>query len=521
MTNVTDIGEFLDKKPRQRPKRFEKDPDDARPIVRINAENVNETVAAAATALRAAELGIYQRGHKIVYVSEELRPTAEGPEVEAQVIRERGEHALVCDLARTAIFVKFDARAGGDAPIEPPLSLVRKLREQVEELNLPILAGVVNTPILRRDGGVLDTPGYDPASGLLFDPLSVEFPPIPLDPTHADALRAKDFLLDLIKTFPFVSPIDQSVALSLILTAVARDAIDAAPMHATTAPVAGSGKSKLIDVACVVATGREAGVIAEGYDEAETEKRLSAELFAGTRIIAIDNVQRALGGQFLCQVLTQSAVKPRILGKSETMLIPNRSLVTATGNNLTLAGDLTRRAVICRLDPKCEQPELRPFDFDPVTRAKEHRPQLIAAVLTILRAFKLHGKPSGKPALGSFEQCSALVRDSLWWLGLEDPTKSIQAVREADPELRALKTVATQWAAAIGQDRVTVAQVVDYSLENSDLREALIEIAGERGLVNNRRLGRWLSKNENRIVDGRCFQNVGDRSGVAVWQLAT
>jgi hypothetical protein len=444
MSNVTDIGDFLDK-PRKRKKRFEPDPNDARSIVRIDPENVNETVAAAAAALRAADLGLYQRGAKIVYIGDEMRPTGEGPKVEAQAIRERGEHALVCDLARAAIFAKFDARSGGDAPKEPPLSLVYKLREQVAELNLPILSGVVNTPVLRADGSVLDGAGYDQATGLLFDPLGVEFPPIPSDPTLDDALRAKDVLLDLFKTFPFVSPVDLSVAVSLVLTAVARDAIDAAPMHATTAPVAGSGKSKLIDIACVIATGREAGVIAEGPDERETEKRLSAELFAGARIIAIDNVQRALGGQFLCQVLTQALVKPRILGKSETMLIPNRSLVTATGNNLVLAGDLTRRAVICRLDPKCEQPELRSFDFDPVKRAKEIRPQLIVAALTILRAFRLHGRPSGLPPLGSFEQWSTLVRDALWWIGLDDPAKIIQAVREADPELRALKTVARQW----------------------------------------------------------------------------
>jgi hypothetical protein len=109
MSNVTDIGEFLDK-PRKRRKRFDRDPNDARPIVRIDPEDVSGTVAAAAAALREAKLGIYQRGPKIVYVADELRPTAEGPRIEAQMIRERGEHALVCDLARAAIFVKFDGR---------------------------------------------------------------------------------------------------------------------------------------------------------------------------------------------------------------------------------------------------------------------------------------------------------------------------------------------------------------------------------------------------------------------------
>ena len=72
MDNVTDIGEFLDKKPGKRPKRFEKDPDDARVVIRIDPERVSETVAAAADALRSGDLGIYQRGPKIVYAGEEF-----------------------------------------------------------------------------------------------------------------------------------------------------------------------------------------------------------------------------------------------------------------------------------------------------------------------------------------------------------------------------------------------------------------------------------------------------------------
>ena len=70
---------------------------------------------------------------------------------------------------------------------------------------------------------------------------------------------------------------------------------------------------------------------------------------------------------------------------------------------------MTRRTVICSLDAKMERPELRQFDFEPVQRAKNRRPQLVVAALTILRAFKLHGRPSAKPPLGSFEQWSSLT----------------------------------------------------------------------------------------------------------------
>lgn len=58
-------------------------------------------------------------------------------------------------------------------------------------------------------------------------------------------------------------------------------------MHGFTAPVAGSGKSKLVDLASIVATGHEAAVIEEG-DEEELPKRLGAALLAGNQVISID-----------------------------------------------------------------------------------------------------------------------------------------------------------------------------------------------------------------------------------------
>ena len=43
------------------------------------------------------------------------------------------------------------------------------------------------------------------------------------------------------------------------------------------------------------------------------EKRLGAALIAGDRIISIDNCERPLGGELLCQALTQRILKPRVL----------------------------------------------------------------------------------------------------------------------------------------------------------------------------------------------------------------
>ena len=46
-------------------------------------------------------------------------------------------------------------------------------------------------------------------------------------------------------------------------------------------------------------------------------------------------------------------------------------LVLATGNNLILHGDLSRRFLVAHVDPHTERPELRRFDFDPVLELRQ------------------------------------------------------------------------------------------------------------------------------------------------------
>ena len=49
----------------------------------------------------------------------------------------------------------------------------------------------------------------------------------------------------------------------------------------------------------------------------------------------------------------------RVLGQSRHVEVPVNATIFATGNNLQIAGDLTRRTLLCTLDARCERPELR------------------------------------------------------------------------------------------------------------------------------------------------------------------
>jgi hypothetical protein len=75
----------------------------------------------------------------------------------------------------------------------------------------------------------------------------------------------------LIETFPFVGEADRAVALSALLTILDRRSMVTAPMHAFTSPTAGTGKSLLVDLCAILATGRPMPVISQGHSEEELE----------------------------------------------------------------------------------------------------------------------------------------------------------------------------------------------------------------------------------------------------------
>lgn len=499
--------------------------------IRVVAGDLEHAVSEGETALITTKAGIYQRGAFIVRAGIVRVAVSGGRKIEAQRIIELGKHGLLEALTTAAPWERYDGRSEDWVLIDAPMKVVEALRDRGGHWKLPVLAGIVNSPTIRADGSILSTPGYDEHTGLLFAPQGNTFATIPDHPSRADAVLALDKLRSLVATFPFVADADRSVALSAILTAVARPALPTAPMHAFTAPVPGSGKTMLVDLCSAIANGREASVMSHGGDEKEFEKRLASMLLSGDTVIAIDNIEQPLGGEFLCSVLTSVVVRPRILGRSQTPEVPSNAFITSTGNNLTLQGDITRRALFCRLDPRCERPELRVFSQNPVKMVKADQGSYLGAALTILRAFHVIGKPKQKEPLGSFEDWSGWVRGALVWLGQADPVETMEFAREMDPALAAVTSVISQWQSVIGRDKVSVKGLIERATKSTtdawgraqfdypDFREALLTVAGAGGAVNSERCGKWLRSNKDRVVEGFCIVRAGVTSGTTMWQL--
>jgi putative DNA primase/helicase len=262
----------------------------------------------------------------------------------------------------------------------------------------------------------------------------------------------------------------------------------------------------------------------QGKTEEEMEKRLGAAFIAGDLLISIDNCEQPLRGELLCQALTQPLLKIRFLGKSLNIEVPSNAFICATGNNLTLAGDMTRRALLCSLDAGVERPELRVFEDDHIAEVEANRAAYLVAALTVLRAFHVAGRPKQSDPLGSFAEWSRLVRGALLWLGEADPVATMEKVRGADPKLEALSRVLQLWSSAFGDQRVSARQIIDRveaAPTNRDFRDALLDIAGESGVVSSKRLGKWLSDNQRRVVGGLNIVPAKLVTGIQHWRVVT
>jgi len=421
-------------------------------------------------------------------------------------------HAILDrELGRAADW-RRKSKQGKTVAIDPPQPVVRQILDMAGEWPFPSITGVIGCPTLRPNGSILSNEGYDRETGLvLFS--TIKMPPIAPNPTRQDAEEALALLIELLSEFPFADRPSQAVALSMIMTSVLRGAMEVAPLHLVTAPEPGTGKSYLADLISMIATGERAAAFAVAPKPEETEKRLVGSAPAGYPVISLDNCRGVLEGDFLCQITERPLLQLRALGKSDTMRVSNAFTVLANGNNVGLADDLVRRTIRCALDADTEKPESRTFRKDPLATVRRDRGAYIAACLTIARAYIVAGTPNRLAPLPSYPGWSDLVRSPLVWLGQVDAVKTMETARIADPMRQVRVLVFEAWRDAIGVDQFSTSpEIVNLAMAQLNrsageqtLYSALIEIAEKRGApgqIEPRRLGRWLTKNENRIASG-------------------
>lgn len=503
----------------------------ARPTLRtitLEAGELHNIATEAESALIESDTPFYVRGEGLVRPVMDAMPAANGRTTKVARLASVGESTLIDRLSRSANWIKWDGRAKKYVTTDPTPKVAAIVLARDGEWRFPRLSGVITTPTLRPDGTILSEPGYDAETQLLLlDPPTM--PAIPEKPSRAQALKALAFLDALLDEFPFVDDVSRSVALSALITPVVRGAVPVTPMHVTKAPVAGSGKSYIIDLASAINSGERAPVLSAGKTEEEMEKRLAGALLSGQTFISLDNVNGDLGGDFLCQIIERPVVAVRPLGTSTFIKIESRASCFATGNNIRLVGDMTRRVLLCSLDPDMERPELRTFKANPFDQVLADRGKYVAAALVVVRAYVVAGYPNQCTPLASFNDWSKLVRSALVWLDRPDPVESMHRAREDDPVMTTLKQLYHAWHRAVGSMSNTASELIQAAglrdphngLINAPLHEVLGEICTDRaGQMKSMRLAKYLSKFKDRVVDGLKLVDAGkDRDDKILWKV--
>ena len=395
-------------------------------------------------------------------------------------------------------------------PAHPPDWAVQAVANRGVWKGLRMLEGVTEVPLFRTDGTILDTPGWDRKTGILYVP-EIDYPAVPDQPTLEDAQRAADALFEIVADFPFKDENHRAVWLAALLTPLARPAIHgSSPMFVFDANLAGTGKSMLVDIISLIAVGRCMGRTIYPASEEEMAKTMLAIALGGSRLVLFDNAATGypIGGPTLDAALTAMSWSGRVLQVSKFATdVPLCATFFASGNNLGLKGDSLRRIVLSRLESPEERPEERDNFKIPrlLDHVREQRGILAAHALTILRAYHVAGRPiptPKPPPMGSFEGWNDLVRRAVHWVTDHDPCATKGEARSIDKVASTLPIVIDGWRklcdaeckSGLSATAAVKALESNTSSDTENLRSLLTEFTKDGKLPSPHSLGLFLGQ---------------------------
>lgn len=505
--------------------------------------DVSRMADAAIAALARVE-GTYERGGRLVSVVRVAEPPKyrKGERVKRAVgsptIRTMAFSSLYERLSSSALWLRRGKK--GDArSCLPSTPAARAVFERGEWGGIPSLIGVTTAPVFRPDGEVMQRPGFDPETGLLYWP-NATYAPVPKEPSRDDARDAYKYLCETVRAFPFADAHHKAAWVCSVLSILARAAIDGpVPMFVMDANTRGVGKTKLVDAAFRIALGFGAACTALPEQNEEIRKTISSCVLAGDQAVLFDNVKRKIGGEAIEGAITGTTWKARRLGSDDQMSAPMRIVFFATGNNASLTSDLARRSMHIRLESPLENPEDRDDTFDLVSWIEEKRHHLVTWALTILRAWHVAGRPSPTKTMGSFEAWSEVIPQAVAWASDVDPIAArASSDVENDDERMHLSAILTCLATMTTANPISAKQMIialyggerdrhdgsttpDHHPSYAGAREAIEAVTWCKPgqTPSSVKLGTYLGARKGQVVQGNRIIRAPMLNGMHTWQV--
>ena len=300
-------------------------------------------------------------------------------------------------------FIKKDNRKAESAPpsvARPTVAQTNGIFAMVSSGdgdNIRTLKGVTATPILRSDGSLWDTAGFDPLTGYVYIPdPTLALPPIPVEPTSVQIASARREIDLLLTDFPFLDNNHRNNYIGFMISPLLTTMISQ-PMKLGVigAHQAGSGKSLLATMVQLVHGGSMMPAL-HNNDE-ELRKQITSNLYnANTSVCVWDNASGHFSSPCLDALLTSRTWSDRMLGHTQQISLVNDRLWLMTGNNLSLGSDLSRRTTWCTINPNVPHPEKRTGFLieDMKGYVVANRGKILWALYTLIAAWRAKGMPT-------------------------------------------------------------------------------------------------------------------------------
>lgn len=467
-----------------------------KPIIRME-KGEHHQIADAAEKVLAESGAYYHTGGTIV----SLRTDAFTGETSTQLVVDQ---AATIVLSAAADWESYDGRSKSWQRVDVPARVVSALMKKGQHRYLRQLNGIARQPFFRvNDDQLVETPGYDVRSGMYaaFDAEAYDLP----EPTETNARAALAGLKSLLDEFHFATPSDGSAALSAMLAASIRPSLRVCPAFSVSASRPGSGKSYLASLIGRFAGPSDAHNTSYPTSSEEASKLVLSLMLTSPAVVCFDDMTSdwmAYGA--INRLLTSETITERVLGASKMAAARTTSLILGTGNNIRPLRDMARRVVSIYLNPRVETITSLRYTRNPVEMLKADRKLYVGYALTVISAYIAAGSPRADvPTVQSYDDWSRLCRDSLIWLGEPDPAASLLAQVNEDPDIQAFGELLAQWYACFRERQTMIRTLLDRAEQDNELIEALLELpVTDRGVVNRSKLGRYLARHANRIVNG-------------------
>lgn len=487
---------------------------------RIDITNEDEAVVSIARAVNDGTSipGLYNRGGKVVEVAEVDPGT--GPKLVIPAVESDRLRRLLAE--HTYCFRVKATKEGGTTETSglPSVSTARAALAAHEWKGMRQLAGVVTMPIVRPDGTMGTTKGYDPATKLYYWP-SYEVPPVPERPSVDQVEEAKRFLFgELLADFPWDSSASRANYVAMLFTPLMRLYIGGlSPLGLISAATRSSGKSLLAEI-IEAAYGMHKTVWARRQEE--FEKDVTGILRDTTEPVVLwDNVEvtDTIAHGSLSSLLTSRDWSKRVLGVTDRVTCINDRMWIATGNNIAVGGDIASRSVLTRLDPQMERPEERPIESFHIQEdiwqwlgRDENRSRILWALLVLARAWLTEGAPTASKPMRNFTRWAETMGGLVGFLGVEGFLEnSTELSVGADDGETLTAAFIVKWAEKFRDKLVTTkelvasAQIDHFGGHTVDPWGGDFLSKEERGqtiLYTAKGLGRFLAARRDRIYSG-------------------